>query len=134
MRAGVVFDDATERAYRQAVGWQPATENVGLQAFFAALRGTLASHGGAFHYNSANTDLLGWALERATGQTVQHLISERLWRHVAAHDATITLDWAGFARGSGGLCATLMDLARLGQLVAESTRQKWSDLTEVYRR
>lgn len=124
MRAGVIFDEAQEKAYEAAVGWEPPeSERMGMQAFFAGLRSAAREHGGPFRYQSANTDLLGWVLERATSSTMHDLLSERLWSHVAVDDATLTLDWAGLARSAGGLCATVGDLARLGRLVSMSGRQ-----------
>jgi CubicO group peptidase (beta-lactamase class C family) len=67
-----------------------------------AASGPAQEHGGPFRYHSANTDLLGWMLERATSKKVQDLLSERLWTRIAVDDAVVTLDWAGFARGAGG--------------------------------
>ena len=123
MRVGVVFDEAQEKAYARTVGWEPpGSEKMGMQAFFSSLRGPAREHGGPFRYHSANTDLLGWALERATSKKVQDLLSERLWAQIAVDDAALTLDWAGFARSAGGLCATAGDLARLGRLLSANGR------------
>ncbi|CCD93359.1 putative Beta-lactamase family protein; 6-aminohexanoate-dimer hydrolase [Bradyrhizobium sp. ORS 375] len=121
MRNGVIFSPAEEAAYAQATGWEPhGDEPSGLQAFFTSLRGPAAPHGGPFRYHSATTDLLGWVLERATSKPLPALLSERLWRPIGAtKDAAMTLDPAGFSRGAGGLCATIGDLARLGQVLAD---------------
>jgi CubicO group peptidase (beta-lactamase class C family) len=65
--------------------------------------------------------LLGWAIERATGQTIAALLSARLWKPMGAEDrAYITLDRKGLARCAGGLCATARDFARLGQLIVDN--------------
>ncbi len=123
MRVGVVFDEAQEKAYARTAGWEPpGSEKMGMQAFFSRLRGPAQEHGGPFRYHSAHTDLLGWALERASSKKVQDLVSERLWSRIAGDDAALTLDWAGFARSAGGLCATVGDLARLGRLLSASGR------------
>ena len=123
MRVGVVFDEAQEKAYARTVGWEPpGSERMGMQAFFSSLRGPAQEHGVPFRYHSANTDLLGWALERATSKKLQDLLSERLWTQIAVDDAALTLDWAGLARSAGGLCASIGDLARLGRVLSANGR------------
>lgn len=127
MRAGVVLDDAQRRAYDAATGWEPVPLDdaaSGLHAFLAHLTAPTGEHGGPFRYVSANTDLLGWAVERATGQPFASLLSTLLWQPMGAEDgAYLTLDRAGAPRCTGGLCATTRDLARLGQLVVENGRR-----------
>jgi CubicO group peptidase (beta-lactamase class C family) len=124
MRGGVVLDPAQAAAYATATGWEPATTgSTGLHGFFEAQRAPDAPHGGAFRYQSANTDLLGWALERATGRRFAELLAQRLWQPLGAeHDAFITVDRDGTARCTGGLCARVRDFARLGQLVLDGGR------------
>jgi len=121
MRAGVVLDEGQQRAYSAACNWDPVApgeETLSLHAFFAHLAANPRDHGGPFSYVSANTDLLGWAIERATGQTFADLVSALLWKPMgAAEGACITVDRAGAPRCTGGLCATVRDFARVGQLV-----------------
>ena len=121
MRAGVVLDERQARAYAIATNWEPlaATETpIGLSDFFRGLDVAPRPHGGPFRYVSANTDLLGWAIERATGQSFASLISERLWQPMGAEDrAFLAVDRDGLPRCTGGICATLRDLARVGQLM-----------------
>ena len=72
------------------------------------------------HYVSPNTDLLGWVIERATGRRYAELMSELLWKPMgAARSAYITVDRLGAPRCAGGVCATVGDLARVGQLLVE---------------
>ena len=74
--------------------------------------------GHVFDYVSLNTDLIGWILERASGKRFAELVSEFIWQPMHAEsDAYITTDRAGNARAAGGMCATLRDIARLGQIV-----------------
>ena len=70
MRAGVVLMPQDQAAYNAATGWDPTQpgETEGLHAFFAGLKGPPARHGGPFRYVSPNTDLVGWAIERAASQ------------------------------------------------------------------
>ncbi|OPY94092.1 hypothetical protein A5906_15540 [Bradyrhizobium sacchari] len=119
MRVAIVLDEAQEKSYAQSVGWEPPSDRkAGFQSFVSRLRGPAWQRGGAFLYHSANTDLLGWVLERATSCKVQDLLSEKLWMPIAGDDAALTLDWDGFPRSAGGICATVRDLARLGQAVS----------------
>jgi CubicO group peptidase (beta-lactamase class C family) len=132
MRAGVAFDeDYTASAgpiveYRKATGWNPlgAGEPAGdLRSFFRQLRERDIDHGGPFRYTSPNTDLLGWVIERATGRRYADLMSELLWKPLGAErSAYITVDRLGAPRCAGGMCTTLRDLARVGQLLVEGGR------------
>jgi len=125
MRARAVFDPPTLAAYAAATGWEaPSADGTpsDLKAFFAGMAHVPGTHGGAFKYDSANTDLLGIALERATGRSFADLVSELLWKPMgAAEDAFVTVDSQGAARCSGGIGATARDVARLGQLVLEDS-------------
>ena len=95
----------------------------GLHDFFAHVKGAPAVHGGPFRYVSANTDLLGWVVERATGRPFVTLLSELLWRPMGADtDASMTLDRMGAPRCTGGMSATARDFARIGQLLIDRGR------------
>jgi len=122
MRAGVRLNADQQRAYEIAGHWEPPPQGVtpSLHAFLAGLPPEPIIHGGPFAYMSANSDLVGWAIERATGQSVAALISELLWKPMGAEaDAYMTTDALGAARCTGGLCATARDFARIGQLVLD---------------
>ncbi len=125
MRAGVVLDEDQQRAYALATAWEPAAPGTaGLHAFLAQLPASQADHGGSFSYVSANTDLLGWAIERATGRRFADLASALLWKPMGATEpAYITCDRDGAPRCTGGWCATVRDFARLGQLVLTNGRR-----------
>jgi CubicO group peptidase (beta-lactamase class C family) len=83
----------------------------------------LPGRAGSFVYKSGTTDVIAWVLEAATGERFADLVSERLWKPLGAiQDAGITVDVSGFTLASGGMHATLRDLARLGQLVLERGR------------
>ena len=127
MRAGVALNPADLAAYAAAIGWDPptaATPTADMRAFFSAMTSPWAPHGGPFAYVSANTDLLAWVLERAGGRPFADLVADLIWRPMgAADEACVTLDGAGLARASGGLCATPHDFARLGQLIVDGGRR-----------
>jgi CubicO group peptidase (beta-lactamase class C family) len=105
--------------YRVATGWNPVTgEPADLRSFLTTLGRGAEPHGAMFHYVSPNSDLLGWILERATGTPYAVLLSEELWQPMgASDDAYITVDRLGAPRTAGGLCVTLRDLARVGELM-----------------
>lgn len=132
MRTGVAFDEdylATAGpmlAYRKSTGWNPLEPGEApsdLRSFYSVLTESDRPHGGAFRYTSPNTDLLGWVIERATGRRYADLMSELLWKPLGAQSsAYITVDRLGAPRCAGGMCTTLRDLARVGQLVVEGGR------------
>jgi CubicO group peptidase (beta-lactamase class C family) len=123
MRAGIVLDAGQLRAYAIATNWDALASGetqIGLYHFFENLKAPHHPHGGPFKYVSANTDLLGWVIERAAGKSFAALISELLWKPMGAeHAAYIAIDCEGAPRCTGGLCATARDLARLGQLIVD---------------
>lgn len=133
MRVGLAFDEdylATSGPivqYRKATNWnplEPGDTPADLRAFLRTLTEASGPHGGAFHYVSPCTDLLGWIIERASGRRYADLFSELLWTRLgAARPAYITVDRLGAPRCAGGLCMTAMDLARVGQLLAAGGRR-----------
>ena len=132
MRTGVAFDEdylavaGLMVAYRKSSGWNPLEPGEApsdLRSFYAVLTESDRPHGGAFRYTSPNTDLLGWVIERATGRRYAELMSERLWQPLGAErSAYITVDRLGAPRCAGGMCMTLRDLARVGQLIVAGGR------------
>ncbi|KAF2768914.1 6-aminohexanoate-dimer hydrolase [Teratosphaeria nubilosa] len=123
MTSGMKFEDTTP-AYRAAAGWTPPpqgeTHPDNLHDFLSSFQPEIVKPDPGFIYASANTDLLGWVLERASGgKNLAALISEHLWQPMGAEsDAALAVDKNGNARAAGGLCATLRDVARIGRLIA----------------
>jgi CubicO group peptidase (beta-lactamase class C family) len=109
--------------YRRATAWNPepaGAEPLDLRSFLVTLKRDAGPHGKKFHYVSPNSDLLGWLLERASGQAYADLLSEALWRPMGAEfDAYVTVDRLGASRSAGGVCVTLRDLARFGELMRQ---------------
>ena len=107
--------------YRAATGWNPVDNPVlagDLHGFLVTLRKDGNPHGAKFHYVSPNSDMLGWILERAGGTPYAKLLTDLIWRPLGAEaDAQVTVDRAGAARAAGGICVTLRDLARFGDMV-----------------
>lgn len=131
MRAGTRFDedyanlDADVRVIEQVWGWRPRTRRRLPADGYAYMRGlrNARPHGGPFEYRSILTDVLGWVLERAGGGSFAELFSRHVWAPMGAeHDAEVTVDAHGCALEDGGICTTLRDLARLGQVHLDGGR------------
>ena len=125
MRTGTRFDetyanvDADVRRYEQIYLWRPRTTPglpVDARDYMAGLSNS-GPHGGPFDYRSILTDMLGWVLERVSGTRLPQLLERELWQPMGAEfDADVTVDGVGNAMADGGVCATLRDVARFGQL------------------
>jgi hypothetical protein len=113
--------DGDAARYRLCNGWDvlPNGASQGDQrSFLTTLRPTGKPHGMVFDYVSPNTDLLGWVYERACGKPYAQILSELIWAPMGAEeDAYIAVDSKGSARAAGGVCATLRDLARFGEMI-----------------
>jgi CubicO group peptidase (beta-lactamase class C family) len=127
MRTGVAFretytaPDAEVRVMERSMGWRPAQPGdlEGAYPYLATL-GSAGPHGGEFTYRSADTDMLGWVCERASGIRMADLVSTVLWQPIGAEcDAEITCDPLGSAVHDGGISATARDLARFGQMLVD---------------
>jgi CubicO group peptidase (beta-lactamase class C family) len=132
MRAGTRFNedyddpDAEVRVYEQIYLWQPRTDPTlpdDITEYFPMLENK-GPHGGPFDYRSVLTDMLAWVMERASGVRLPELISRHLWKPMGAEfDADITVDAHGNAMADGGVCTTLRDLARFGQVLLNDGRR-----------
>ena len=127
MRTGVAFRetytalDAEVRVMERSMGWRPAQpgDPPGAYPYLATL-GSDGPHGGEFSYRSADSDMLGWACERASGIRIADLVSALIWQPIGAErDAEITSDPLGSAIPDGGISATARDLARFGQMLVD---------------
>lgn len=112
--------------YRVAMDWNMATDfpyEGGLHHFLGTLSKDHYPHGERFEYASPNSDLLGWILERAGGAPVSELLTRHLWQPLGAEtNGSVTVDREGAARTAGGICVTLRDLARFGDMVRQHGR------------
>ena len=125
MTTGTRFsEDYTDRSSDSSfldyvAGWSPIPPGLDPPDAFTyiASLGKERDHGDRFQYRSILTDLLGWILMRATGLQLPELLSAALWSRLGAeHDAHVTVDAHGFPWADGGICVTLRDLARFGQM------------------
>lgn len=113
-----------------ASGWKPGPEGMDVSSWptciwdqILGMKVKEAEHGSRFNYRSIETDLLAHVMERATGQRLPQILSQRLWQPLgAAQDANITVDRAGYGLASGGISVTLRDLARFGLMLLNKGR------------
>ncbi len=107
--------------YRTATAWHPCPVDAidrGLHEFLGSLARADGEHGEVWQYKSPNSDLLGWLLERASGERAADLLARHVWQPMGAEaDAYITVDRKGAPRTAGGLCVVPRDLLRFGELV-----------------
>ena len=77
-----------------------------------------------WNYNTAETDLLGILVQRATGQSLASYLSQTIWKpYGMASDAYWLKDECdGSDTGGSGLSATLADYARIGQFMLDGGR------------
>jgi CubicO group peptidase (beta-lactamase class C family) len=75
--------------------------------------------GTRFSYCTADSQVLDWVRERATGRAYADDVG-RLWADLGCtHDAAVALDGAGVAMAGGGLAAAARDWARVAQLAVD---------------
>lgn len=77
-----------------------------------------------FNYNTAETDLLGILVQRATHRSLATYLSETIWKPygMAADAYWLKDECDGSDTGGSGLAATLADYARLGQFMLDGGR------------
>jgi CubicO group peptidase (beta-lactamase class C family) len=77
-----------------------------------------------WNYNTAETDLLGILVQRATHRSLAAYLSQAIWQPygMAADAYWIKDECDGSDTGGSGLSATLADYARLGQFMLEGGR------------
>lgn len=127
MTVALAFDESYLDAggefarYRDATGWNPVDQTSprpNLEDFLYGLKKSDSAHGDVFQYKSPNSDLLGLLIERAATVPFADLLSSQIWAPMGAeNDGYVTVDRTGLARGAGGVCVTIDDLARFGQLI-----------------
>jgi CubicO group peptidase (beta-lactamase class C family) len=129
MTVGMEFDEnyasKSSDLYRldESAGWVPRgpTAARGLHDYLPSLKKRRGAHGSVFRYVSANVDLMGWVLERATQTDFASLVSTELWSKLGAErDAYVLLDGFQAAYADAGLNTTLRDLGRFAQMMLQN--------------
>ena len=91
-------------------------------AYIAGLEvGSYAEQGTAFEYQSINTYILGWLVEKLTGMPFQDVLSREIWTRIGAEgEAAILAPRFGVPMFAGGFLGRPRDLARFGLLFTPS--------------
>lgn len=134
MTTGVRFDETYENPNSDigkvdyASGWKPLPADrepgvpwpASMWDMILSLTELDAAHGESFEYRSIETDVLAFAMQRATGKRLADLVSEELWQKLGCEEsACFTVDRTGYALADGGLNACLRDYGRFGQMILE---------------
>lgn len=124
MRSGVDYEERYDFANPGAAARNHINALVKNVARFADAARTLKSihkPGKVFQYKTIDTAVLGWLIERVTGQTVAAFTARRLWEPLGAEaDGFYIMDGepgVGREFSGAGFNATLRDYARFGQMV-----------------
>ena len=89
-----------------------------------------AAPGTRWSYCTADSQVLDWVRERATGLSFADDVA-RLWRALGCtHDAYVAVDGAGVALAGGGLAATARDWARVARLLLDGRTDRGERLLD----
>ena len=111
------------KKYRSSTGWDlPETNSTqtvkGLHDFLSSMPKSNQKHGKKYHYCSPHSDLLGWIIERASGENYSKIMADLLFKKAGInHEASVTVDKWGASRAAGGISVSPYDLLLLSELV-----------------
>ena len=110
--------------YRSSTGWDIDKNTInklndnGLHKFLSTMPKSKLPHGQKYHYCSPHSDLLGWILERASGENFSSIMSNLLFKPAGVQfNSDVTLDKWGASRSAGGISISLYDLLTISELV-----------------
>ncbi|MDC3072158.1 beta-lactamase family protein [bacterium] len=111
------------KRYRSSTGWDVfSSENdntfEGLHNFLSKMPKSSGEHGKKYHYCSPHSDLLGWIIERSSGEKFSKIISELLFKPSGInYESNVTVDKFGAPRSAGGISISPYDLILVSELV-----------------
>ena len=111
------------KRYRSSTGWDLPDKNSimannGLHDFLSTMPMSKDPHGKKYHYCSPHSDLLGWIIERASGQNYSKIMSDLLFKPSGVkYNANVTLDKFGASRAAGGISISPYDLLLISEMV-----------------
>lgn len=89
-----------------------------LYAFVRTLRKG-GEHGRQFQYVTPTSEVLGWIIARATGESWADLFEKRILQPLGVErDGFVLVDAVGTQTAAGGLAMTLRDVGRFAQMIA----------------
>ena len=120
-----VYDDPSSTIFQfaYAAGFLPVPDGVkaypSLYEFLPSLK-KKGEHGQDFHYVTANSEVLGWVIEKVTSHGFASVFDEMVFGKIGAErDAFYLTDPHGKAVSGGGLNITARDALRLGVMMAQ---------------
>jgi len=123
-----VYDDPASTVFQfaYAAGFWPAPPGIKsypcLYDFLPTMK-KKGEHGQDFHYVTANSEVLGWVVEKVTGKGFAQVFDEMVYSKLGAErDAFYVTDPHGKAVSGGGLNITARDALRLGVMMAQGGR------------
>jgi CubicO group peptidase (beta-lactamase class C family) len=110
--------------FEATLGWRPAGRQPLPSPYeFVAALPAGRPPGQRYEYVSANTFVLSWLIERATGRPFADVLRREIWGRAGFEaPAQLSGSAAGAPGSHGGLSITLRDLARFGMLFTPSSR------------
>ncbi|RSU68621.1 serine hydrolase [Sphingomonas sp. S-NIH.Pt3_0716] len=132
--AGSAYQDVRIKDVLQMSSGASWNENYGDPQSDVSRLGMVMARGGSFNsipaglkrdhapgtfnrYNSAETQVLGMLLKKATGRSIASYMTEKLWQPLGAEtNAAWVIDDTGMEMAFAGLTATARDYAKLGEL------------------
>jgi CubicO group peptidase (beta-lactamase class C family) len=123
-----IYDDPSSTIFQfaYAAGMTPAPPGVSsfpsLYEFLPSLK-KKGEHGRDFHYVTANSEVLGWIVEKITRTGFAHVFEEKVYSKIGAErDAFYITDPHGKVVSGGGLNLTARDALRLAVMMASEGR------------
>jgi len=110
--------------FGRSLGWfnEDGRWNGGVREFVATLRRLEKPSGEAgqrVRYASSSSVVIGWIIEKITGEPLTETIEKSIWRHIGAvGNASLSIDKTGFPFVGAACSSTLRDLARYGMIWA----------------
>jgi len=109
--------------FEATLGWRPAAGRTPSPYEFVAGLPAGRPPGQRYEYVSANTFVLSWLIERASGLPFAEVLRREIWSQAGFEaPAQLSGSAAGAPGSHGGLSITLRDLARFGLLFTPSRR------------
>lgn len=126
MRSGIAFQerrDPQQESPSEETRRTALVENSRRYADAALKVKRANAPGSTFKYNTLDTTVLGWVLERATGQSITDYTANKFWRPLGAesHAAYMMDGPPGEGRefNGAGFIARLRDFGRFGQMILD---------------
>ncbi len=118
------YGDPFTSSYGQesTIGWRLPNDqekHLNMFEFLSNIKSNdLVNHSGLVNYKSANTDVLGWMVERVGGKPLRQWVLEIIEAVGIEGTFYCSTDRNGFPVADGGGCMSARDLARIGLLFA----------------